>query len=352
MVKTMSNNWTSTLAAMNVEFEALGNLDTAGKAVLTDLSPLAVVDITGEDATDFLQAQVCNDLQALAANEGQINGYCSPKGRLLALFLVYKMDGGFRLVLPSSVVAAFVKRLQMYVLRAKVTVVLNEDLGCSGLVHATASLEDAHWPSLPDNILTFSDNSQVGDTQTQIIRWHDHISNNGQSLPRYILIAKPDTLKTMWQDHQYVFAPFEYWRLGDISAGIPSVVDASTDQFIPQMVNLQLINALSFKKGCYPGQEIVARMQYLGKLKKHMQRFVLPSLTTAPTAGTVITTESNNNAGQIVDAVTDGTQTYALAVVNKGLVTADLRIGDATFLDAALPYSLNAETDSDAESAG
>ena len=92
-------------------------------------------------------------------------------------------------------------------------------------------------------------------------------------------------------------------------------------------------------------------MQYLGKLKKHMQSFVMPSLTTAPEAGTVITTESNNNAGQIVDAVTDGEQTYALAVVNKGLATADLRIEKATFVDAELPYSLEPASDEDAESA-
>lgn len=351
MVKSMSNNWTSRLADLNVEFEDLGSIDTAGNAVLSDLSTLAVVDITGEDAAEFLQAQFCNDLQVLAANEGQINGYCSPKGRLLALFLVYRIDAGFRLVLPESIVAAFVKRLQMYVLRAKVTVLHNEALVCSGLISDSVSLNDANWPSLPESILTFADNSQANDTQTQIIRWHDQINHTGQSVPRYILISNNDIAETLWQNDQLVFATFDYWRLGDISAGVPSVVEASSDQFIPQMVNLQLINALSFKKGCYPGQEIVARMQYLGKLKKHMRGFVMPSLTTAPESGTVITTESNNNAGQIVDAVTVGEQTYALAVVNKGLATADLRIEDATFIDAELPYSLDTESDQDKESA-
>ena len=310
-----------------------------------------MVDITGEDAPEFLQAQVCNDLQAMASQEGQINGYCSPKGRLLALFFVYKIEDGFRLVVPQSVVAAFVKRLQMYVLRAKVTVSHNEALVCAGITAESVSLDEAVWPSLPTSLLMHAENAPETAQQGVVIRWHDQVGSKGQIVPRYMLISTSDLAETLWQSDQFVHAPFEYWRLGDISAGIPSVVEASSDQFIPQMVNLQLINALSFKKGCYPGQEIVARMQYLGKLKKHMRGFVMPSSSDAPEPGTVITTDSNNNAGQIVDAVTDGVQTYVLAVVNKGLATSDLRIGEATFIDADLPYSLDAESEKDADQA-
>jgi len=138
---------------------------------------------------------------------------------------------------------------------------------------------------------------------------------------------------------------FSYWRWGDINAGIPSVYASSTEQFIPQMLNMQLINALSFKKGCYPGQEIVARMQYLGKLKKHMKHLRVPDAidAPAPAPGEVLTTESNNNAGQVVDAVVDETGVNLLAVVNIDTQIDELKLGKLGFVEAPLPYSLVAD---------
>lgn len=330
--------------------------------VLVELSRLAVVDIEGEDAAEFLQAQVCNDLTTLAADQLQLNGYCSPKGRLMTLFTVFGHNEGYRLVLPDDIAPAFIKRLQMFVMRAKVSITPRTDLVCTGLViDADASLPNAaipeSFPALPDTVLSWSSNDNV-----QLLRWHDDTGNTADNAvgtkeaqkvrARYLSIGTPDTLFPLWQSDQFSHAAWPLWRWGDINAGIPNVFAASTDQFIPQMVNMQLINALSFKKGCYPGQEIVARMQYLGKLKKHTKHLYQPGATQIPEPATTLTTESNNNAGQIVDAVMDENGLNLLAVVNIATPVSELQLGGLGLQEASVPYSLVSVDDKSADKPG
>lgn len=324
-------------------------------AVLVELSGLAVVDVTISDDSEFLQKQVCNDLTALAANQAQLNGYCSPKGRLLALFTVFDLpstdgaDAGnnFRLVLPADVAPALIKRLQMFVLRAQVTITHRTDLVCTGLaldsssgqsMAAWASLDNADaFPALPESQMGLSQNDSV-----QILRWHDDPANQLTTTKRdrYLCIGPHDTLFTLWQNEHFSHAAWPFWRWGDINAGVPNVFAASADQFIPQMLNMQLIDAVSFKKGCFPGQEIVARMQYLGKLKKHMKHLHQPGVTVAPEPATTLTTESNNNAGQVVDAVVDEHGLNLLAVVNIETSVDELLLAGEHLQEAQLPYSL------------
>lgn len=331
---------------------AIVAIDATKKPVLAELSKLSVIDIKGADAAEFLQAQVCNDLTLLNADQLQINGYCTPKGRLSALFTVFpvefvaqepsesndaSVERGYRLVLPGSIAEAFAKRLTMFVLRAKVTITVRDDLICAGLIGTASEAGDAHlgsilpdnFPVLPANELELSSNDSVC-----LYRWH----NDGE-LARYVCIADADTLFKLWQVDDFIHAGYAYWRWGDINAGVPNVFEASKDQFIPQMLNMQFIDGLSFKKGCYPGQEIVARMHYLGKLKKHMLHLVQPGGAEVPEPATTLTTDSNNNAGQIVDAILDENGLNILAVVNTETAIDELLLNGQPIQAVALPYS-------------
>ncbi len=361
----MNKHWQEKLESLGAKVDAAHNVSFQGepaaleqslatatdlsqsRPTLVELSRLGVVDIVGPDARQFFQDQVCNDLTTLSDNNVQMNGYCSPKGRLLSLFTVYAHNDGFRLILPADVIPAFVKRLQMFVLRAEVTINVNEELICSGLMlgdENTLGLDDvAVLPELPSVVMGLAEHQG-----TQVIRCHDaNADSDGQGLlRRYLVVATADTLFSLWQSEHVARAGYALWRWGDIKAGMPSVFAESTDQFIPQMLNMQLIDGLSFKKGCYPGQEIVARMQYLGKLKKHMKHVRAPGVKRAPSPGEVLSTDTNNNAGQVVDAIVDNDGLSMLAVMTIAAPVSEVQIDGVALQEESLPYELPQEASS------
>ncbi len=311
---------------------------------LVELSHMSVVDITGEDASSFLQGQFSNDLLQVSETQAQVTGYCSPKGRLLALPLIIGTGEGYRLLLPASVKDAFLKRLGMFVMRAAVTLTERPDLACLGLQAENAGSIDA----LPDELgaLPLAPMDSASSDEQQLVRWHD--AAMGESLPRYLLVAGMDRIQEIWTQSSLTKNNNLLWRLGDISAGIPSITSGVTESFVPQMINLQLIDALSFTKGCYPGQEIVARMQYLGKLKRHMCLFHMGAdATTAPAAGDKLTSGTDQEAGIVVDAVQYSDQYTAILAVTK--VSADdstLQFNGQALTMKELPYTLPTQEDS------
>lgn len=353
----MNQDWTNKLTEAGVPVSVLNGADAdsgtpvnamteLSQPLLVELSTLAVVDVSGSDAPEFFQAQICNDLNAIEKGELQLNGYCNPKGRLLALFTVYAHDDGFRLIVPQSVAPALVKRLQMFVMRAKVDIAIREDLVCTGLVMDSSSTGNSmaeldHLPALSDTIMQFTSNGSG-----QLLRCQDSSSAPPQqsTFARYISVANHDEQVKLWQSDKFKQVGEAVWRWLEINAGVPNVYVDSVEQFIPQMLNMQHIGALSFKKGCYPGQEIVARMQYLGKLKKHMKHLRIPGAKHTPKAGEVLTTDSNNNAGQVVDAVLDHDGLNLLAVVNIETQISDLRLADTALQEVELPYTVQPTT--------
>ncbi len=183
----------------------------------------------------------------------------------------------------------------------------------------------------------------TSDTQ-QLICWPT--GSDTTSAVRYLVLASVDDQIALWNTcNSMAKADDAVWRLADIGAGIPSVTRQTQEAFVPQMVNLQLIDALSFTKGCYPGQEIVARMQYLGKLKRHMRRFRLsPDATgkvSVPQAGDSLQAGEDADAGVVVDAVlgADG-RAELLAVVKVSAVEASLSVGGQALLALDLPYDI------------
>jgi len=349
----MSNEWAEMLAKHGIGNE--GNsagvsdagLDTAGTAPqLVDLTHFTVVEITGEDAPAFLQGQFCNDLSVVTPMHAQITGYCTPKGRLLALPIIVGRQNGFRMLVLKSVKESFLKRLRMFVMNAKVDISESEDWLCTGVVaDAAGSIgAAASWMGgLPGAAMDVA----TADSR-QVIRWHDSVLDEvGETVcARYIVLASTSDQVDLWNScPEMEKRSHLQWRHGDITAGVPSVAPGVSDAFVPQMLNLQLINALSFTKGCYPGQEIVARMQYLGKLKRHTRQFYRPSdsatALTPIVPGDTLSSDADKDAGVVVDAVTDAHgQTAILAVMKVSSNGATVTAHDATLVPVELPYAL------------
>ncbi len=263
--------------------------------VLCDLSHLRLIRIQGEDAQGFLQGQFTNDVRRITPERSQLGAWCSPKGRMMVNFRLFIRDDGYYLRLPGELLAPTLKRLRLFVLRSRVKLEEAHVLihfGLSG-PRAAKRLQESLGgiPTQADGV--FHDQS------------HTVIRLPGAT-PRFEIYAPVQATKTLWLNLASHARPAgaEVWRLLDIRAGLPTVYPATTEVFVPQMTNLHLLDAVSFKKGCYSGQEVVARTQYLGKLKRRMfrARVAGPTLPRpgdelhSPLAG------ESQGAGRVVDA--------------------------------------------------
>lgn len=307
--------------------------ELSGPAVV-ELPDFAVLDVTGADALSFLKDQFCNDLTEANVERAQLSGYCNPKGRLLAIFIAFAIDDGYRLVLHRELFDATSKPLQMIVMlpqaktgkRLDVKIEARDDLLCSGVIlpqAETVNIDGLAVPALPsvmDVQTTESGNwVRTGNVQTLFVAGVDaqqRLLNTG--------LNKADS---------------NAWRLENVRAGFPSLFAATIDKFVPQMINLQQVGGLSFTHGCYPGQEIVARMQYLGKLKRQMLRYTLEG-SVAPLAGVAISTADDSEAGLVVDAVATDNGVQLLAVMKLASVDTPLTVAGQPLTKQTLPYEL------------
>lgn len=306
----MSSEWAGFLQTQHAHSDEVGvshfadDSATAENDVsfLCDLSQLGILRITGDDAETFLQGQLSNDVSVLDGKQSQLSSYCSPKGRILASFRLYRSGDDFYLLIPADTLAATQKRLRMFVLMSKVTIDDVSDelvrMGISG-EKANTALKQLSLPTpTAENGLVSKDSI--------------HILAIPSAQTRYILIAPIAVAPNIWNSlkEQLPAKGYNHWNLMDIQQGIPSIVAATVDAFVPQMVNLHAIDGVSFSKGCYPGQEIVARMHYLGKLKRRMYRAHVKT-DQAPKPGDTLfsaDSDSGQGAGQIVmsAALADG----------------------------------------------
>ncbi|MFN3593469.1 MAG: YgfZ/GcvT domain-containing protein [Thiobacillaceae bacterium] len=228
--------------------------------VLADLSHFGLIRLTGEDAQNFLHGQITNDLRVLKDERAVFAGYCSAKGRLLADFLVFRRGAELYVMLPRALREAVQKRLAMFVLRARVRLADASDawvaLGLSGA--GAEVLVREYYGRVPDAPM---DAVQAADG------WVVRLGEG-----RFDAFVSPPAAPSLWQAWSAKARPVgaPAWDWLTLRAGIPVILPATQDHFVPQMVNLEVLGGVSFNKGCYPGQEIVARSQYLGKLKRRM----------------------------------------------------------------------------------
>lgn len=260
--------------------------------ILTSLSHLGILEISGEDAVTFLQGQVTNDVKQLNGHTSQYTGYCNPKGRLLALFLAFAHMEHLHLQMPLELIEPILKRLKMYVLRAKVNIIdKSSEIVCFGLAGSSSSelLSDffGQCPSKLHDLITLD--------KVTLLR----LPGNA---PRFLLFTHKTNAEQIWQGlaNHCVKVGKLAWDWLEIQEGIPEVTLATQEQFVPQMLNLDVLNGINFKKGCYTGQEIVARTHYLGKIKR---RTLLAHISaeTSPKAGDNLNLAGSDEAiGQIV----------------------------------------------------
>jgi len=227
---------------------------------ICDLSQFGLIRVSGEDAQGFLQNLFSSDLREVSAQRAQLSSFNTAKGRMLATFLIWKSGDDYFLHLPHSLHAAIQKKLSMYVLRSKVKISdASNELVCLGLagIEAQALVEEC-FASLPQDAMAV-----VHDNHGSVIRLGDD---------RFQIVTTPEQAPSLWKCLNDGARPSgsACWDWLNIRAGVPVILPATQEQFVPQMANLELIGGVNFKKGCYPGQEIVARMQYLGKLKRRM----------------------------------------------------------------------------------
>lgn len=315
----MNPNWRSFLESAEAVFDdesdevthfgdAAGELKAAREqTVLVPLTHLALIEAVGEDAKAFLHGQFTSDINHLAADQVQHSAWCTAKGRMQASFLVWRAGDAYQLALAADLEAASLKRLQMFVLRAKVKLVALSDsralVGIAG-PQAAEALADAGLPCPAAPMTTVS-----SDMATVIA-----IEAN-----RYIVSLTQDSAATLWQKLSIKARPagLPVWRWLDIQAGFPLVTAATKEEFVPQMADFEKLGGISFHKGCYPGQEIVARTQYLGKVKRHLFRVKSDQVLLA---GTDLHSPDNPDqaSGMIVSASPSPTGGFeALAVVQS-----------------------------------
>ena len=280
----MNPAWQEFLSAQYAQFQegvvqhfgdAQGELTKAKTCtVLCDLSQFGLLKVSGEDAPTFLQNLLSSDVREITPQRAQLSSFNSAKGRILATLLLWKTADDYFLQLPRSLATAMQKKLAMYVLRSKVKITdASDDLVCLGLAGKEARpLIDECFTSATQDVMAVSQHNhgsviRLGENQFQIITTPQHA---------------PILWKCLNDGARPTGSPVWDWL--NIQAGTPVILPATQEQFVAQMANLDLIGGVNFKKGCYPGQEIVARMQYLGKLKQRMYLAHVES-DTAPQAG-------------------------------------------------------------------
>lgn len=258
--------------------------------IKTQLPFFGVIKVTGEDAASFLHNQLSNDIQNLPINSACFASYNTPKGRVLANMLVLKTTDSIFLILAQDLCENLSKRLRMYVLRSKVVLEV-------ATKYALAAVYS------PDDVL-FEADTQLPTEQLNDDLWQIKLPYGGQYLfgladqESFPLTNPPEI--AMWQQHE-------------IDSAIPWINAVSSDQFVAQMLNLHLTGGVHFKKGCYPGQEIIARAQYRGQVKRGLVNLT----STNPLAESdLIYNKENEEVGSIINVIkTEKGLYFALAVI-------------------------------------
>jgi len=303
----------------------MADINTKTTAYFMPLSRLGILQVTGDDAASFLQSMLTNDVQSLNINQSQLSGFCNAKGRLFAIFLLVRRSNGFQIILPKSMCPILQQRLSMFVLRSNVTITdISESSTCLGLTQ-------------PQNI-------DIADLKlpSDIYQSTEHDNNLLIKLPansshRYLYLSSPDhitNLSDMLQNQHWQLADEAIWQLLDIESDLPMIFPETKEMFTPQQVNLDLINGVSFDKGCYPGQEIVARLHYLGSPSRRMFLAYSQSIGSLPTPGTKVFDLDGNMCGHLVQAQYDANNILKLLLTLK-LSEAEQRlfIDDKTLYD-------------------
>ncbi len=276
--------------------QADGNTSTdimpmpSGGQRLCPLAYLGVLTVSGKDAATLLHGQITCNINDVSETHSSLGAVCNHKGRAIATFLLIKQADAFHLLVPLELLETLKKRLSLFILRSSVTLTDNTQAYC--LLGLSPTPQDGWLATRQDTVI--------------------RVQLDGRAL----ILAEPDAAMAFWTTHSqqgYTAENSAYWRLRDISCGIPWLSVATSEEFVPQMFNLDKLGGISFNKGCYTGQEIIARTHYLGKSKRGL--VLVQTLASVPPANTTILDAHNDTVGQVLMAQADGQQCLLLIVV-------------------------------------
>lgn len=344
----MNNDWKNYLLNNGAEQndEGLFIFDSAfsdsGSAedndIICDLSHFSTIVVAGSDAADVIQGQFTNDVKKVDEEHSQISAFCNNKGRMLANFRLFQNQQNYFLSIRSDLVESSIEHLQKYILRAQVAI---QDVS-EQLVHIGISGKNTQTLLSPfiDKLNTEVDSVTSNDDFIAI--------RVAGTVPRYEVLCSLEHATKLWDaiSGRAKVVNSAFWDYLDIGSGLPFIDSNTRGEFVPQMANMELINGVSFEKGCYTGQEIVARTHYLGKQKRRSYRIKILS-DTMPKAGDQLATDTsteNQYTGTLVTVYQTAENEYeALAVIQIKSAESDelkLKHADAEISILELPYSI------------
>ena len=350
--------WATFLNDQNAQFDDKGKITTFGQAelerflikngpVLTSLTHQGLLKVTGSEAETFLQGQLTTDIKDVSEMQAQISAYCDPKGQVLVIFLVFKYQGDFYLSFDSSLKEAIQKRLTMFVMRSDVQIT---DVSNS-LIHIGFAGEFGDL-----------DIQRRLDTKVKEIYETGYIEVEGMSdvcvikVPgpyhKYDLFGPADQVALAWKSlrsNADVTNSYD-WNLLNIAAGVPEITSETSAQFIAQFLNLDKLGGINFKKGCFPGQEIIARVHYRGKVTKRMFRIRCDEVVDLTTGQELVLKDNNDKSHKLTvinanPGILEGTLLLAVGTIKSlDAVEGDLTTesGKPAFIEP-LPYSVTDE---------
>lgn len=275
--------------------------------VIAPLADRGTIRVRGADRDTFLQGQLSSDLRELTPTRGQLASYSTPKGRVLAIFAAIRSGDDIWLETSRSLLAPTLKRLRMFVMRSKVTL---DDAG-SDVISIGVAGPNADRVLAAAGLLVPSVLCLCVEVEGIVVMRRRGPQN------RYSLHGPADRLAALWSTLAVNARPIgtEAWRLTDILAGFPALHPETAEQHVAQMLNLDQLDGISFTKGCYPGQEIVARLHYLGNLKRRMFVARSPAEGVARGATVVLAGGEGQSVGDVLDVALHPDGGSALLVV-------------------------------------
>lgn len=305
--------------------------ESSPSTYLAALTNKQLLLVKGPDSSKFLQGQVTCDIKELSATTTRIGAQCNAKGRMLLSFRALQMDSEtIALRMPTDMIESAQTTLGKYIVFSKAKLQVASDYAVFGLYGAgAAALAATFFPELPIENDGWTTNEGSYLIQLDSDRFECWIANT--TIERFQKLIAAQTQNATQQD----------WQLLDIAAGIADIQPNTFELFTPQELNYQLINGINFRKGCYTGQEIVARLHYRGKLKRHMYRFETTTTDTAISGAAVINGSTQQQVGQVVIAATKQNKTELLiSLLDEHLNQIQLENSPEKLTLLTLPYAI------------
>lgn len=277
------------------------DIDITKTALVSPLSGFSLLAVTGNDRHAFLHGQFINDLNLIEEPKAQLSAWCNPKGQVITNFIIINTGISYLLIFKQDLKEFVQKRLSMFVMRSNVTI---EDLTEISPLVGLANINDLS--TLGSDIPTNA--GEVHAVDGLVITCHP--DNSG----RYLVTGSIEALTKKLPELNKALSNSSVWEFLDILAGLPWITSTTQEQFIPQMLNLDALNGLSYQKGCYPGQEVIARLHYRGEVKKRLQ--LIKSDHELNIGDNLYQKQSENNVGTIINSAShpNGSH-YGLAII-------------------------------------